>query len=141
MKLRFIGGAAAAGFVIASAAIAAQQTAAQHTAAQQTQVIGGHLPAPQPGESPICRFVLTDKQGSRPFKLCLTKSQWKVADSRNSKDPNQIECHIEEDITTRLSSYKICQPASAWRQETQDARDFIERVQQSSCVPGGGCPG
>ena len=75
---------AAAAIAIASAAVAAQQT----------QILGGHLPAAAPGEPEICRYVLTDKEGSRPFKLCLTKSQWKIADSRNSKDPNQIECHI-----------------------------------------------
>ena len=122
---------AAAAIAIASAAVAAQQT----------QILGGHLPAAAPGEPEICRYVLTDKEGSRPFKLCLTKSQWKIADSRNSKDPNQIECHIYEDISTKLRSFKLCQPASAWRQEVQDARDFIEQVQRSSCVPGAGCPG
>jgi hypothetical protein len=131
MRLRLFAGAGATAFAIASAAIASQQT----------QVLGGHLPEAAPGEPTICRYVLTDTQGSRPFKLCLTKAQWKVADSRNSKDPNQLECHIQEDITTKLRSFKICQPASTWRQETQDARDFIDQIQRSSCVPGGGCPG
>ena len=131
MRLRIIGAAVASAFVLASAAIATQKT----------QVLGGNLPAAGADEPTICRFVLTDTQGSRPFKLCLTKAQWKIADSRNSKDPNQLECHIQEDITTKLRSFKICRPASEWRQETQDARDFIDQVQRSSCVPGGGCPG
>ena len=131
MSLKIIMGTAAATLAVASAAIASQQT----------PVLGGQLPSAAPGEPTICRFVLTDTQGSRPFKLCLTKAQWKTADSRNSKDPNQLECHIQEDITTKLRSFKICRPASEWRQETQDARDFIDQIQRSSCVPGGGCPG
>ena len=131
MRFRLLAATGAAAFAIASAAIASQQT----------PVLGGHLPEAVPGEPTICRYVLTDTQGSRPFRLCLTKAQWKVADSRNSKDPNQIECHIQEDITTKLRSFKLCRPASEWRQETQDARDFIDQIQRSSCVPGGGCPG
>ncbi len=129
--VRFTSVVAWAAVIAASAALASQPPSVPVT-----------IPPPaSPDEPTICHYVLTSEHGSKPFKLCLTKSQWKFADSRNSKDPNAIECHIDEDPATKLTSYKICQPASAWRQDRQDARDAVEWIQRQACVPGGGCPG
>ena len=111
------------------------------TAAAVAAQDGPPSPTPAPGsyqEKTTCKYVLTAEHGSKPYKLCLTNAQWKLANVRGGNDPNRIECHIQDDAASKLSSYKICQPASQWQQDRQDARDLVERIQQGSCVGGGG---
>jgi hypothetical protein len=124
---------AAVAILFASAAIAAQDNSPPSATLAPNAASGD--------DKVICHYVLTADRGSKPYRLCMTKAKWKLAQRRDASDPNRIECHIEENPATRLGSYKICQPASAWQDRQREARETIEQIQRGSCVPGGGCPG
>lgn len=114
---------------------------ASSAAAAQDQAISPAPPAPAAtgDDKVVCQYVLTAEHGSKPYRLCLTKADWKRTRAVGGNDPNRIECHIMEDPATKLTSYKVCQPASQWQQDRQDARDFVQGIQMKSCVTGGPC--
>lgn len=113
---------------LASAAIGASQST--------SSAAPDHDPA---ADSKVCKYVVSAKRGSKPFQMCLTKSQWAAKTEKDAMEANRIVCRYEEKIGTRLVSRKICQPASEWAEQQQMHRDQVQDIQIRVCVPGGGC--
>ena len=118
---------------LAAVAFASTALAIQGTPASQQ-------PAASPGDAKqVCKYVVTPARGQDPYQLCMTKAEWKLTEARIGSDPNRIECHYEEDASSRLRSRKICQPASAWDQQRRDAREAVQRIQQGACFANAPC--
>ncbi len=113
-----------AAFVLGPPAVAAPQTASA-TSTTPTQV--------------VCKSVVTARLGSKPFQLCLTKSEWVEREAKDSQNANRIVCRYEEVPGDRFRSKKICQSASAWAERRQLDREAVESIQRSVCVSGAGC--
>jgi len=97
------------------------------------------LPASAPEQPKICKKVVDANPGSKPYDLCLTKSEWAAKKLADAKDPNRMVCKYTEDPGTRFRSYKICMTAMEWERQRQEDRAAIDHIQRQSCVPGGGC--
>ena len=86
-----------------------------------------------------CKMVVSDKQNTKTFEMCMTKAEWEAKAIADAKDANRIVCHYEEEPGTRLRSRKICGTASEWAAQKRGDREVTERIQMQTCVPGAGC--
>ncbi len=119
-----------------SACAAAPQTSSTAAvAAPQTSSVAAVSADPRE----VCKFVVSAQPGSKPFQMCLTKSEWAERDAKASRDANRIQCRYQDVPGNRFRSKKICQPASAWAEHQRLERESIEGIQRSVCVPGAGC--
>jgi hypothetical protein len=91
------------------------------------------------GDDQLCKTVVSAEVGAKPYKLCMTRTQWKARKTAEAKDPNRMVCHYQEQPGTRFRSYKVCLPASEWDNQRLRDRQAIEQIQMRSCVPGAGC--
>jgi hypothetical protein len=130
MGLRIIAGVtAAAALVLGSAAIAAQDDRAPV-----------YPTGAKPGDpDTLCKFVADTTAHSKPYQMCLRRSEWAQKAALDAKDPNRIECHYEETPGTRVRNRKICQPASEWAEQRRLAREHVEEIQMKTCQGQGPC--
>ena len=120
-------GAVAAAFFFASAA-AAHVPQKQSGAAQATGP-----------EQQICRHVVSNERGAKPYELCMTKAVWDAKKAADAKDPNRKVCRYQEASVSRFKSYKVCMTEVDWENQRQVERQAVERIQSSTCVRGAGC--
>lgn len=92
-----------------------------------------------PDQAKICKMVASDERNSKPFEMCLTKTEWAAKAIADAKDANRMVCHYEDEPGTRLHSRKICVTAAEWEDRRQANREVTERIQMQTCVPGAGC--
>ena len=90
-------------------------------------------------ERVICKKVVSAEAGTKPYDMCMTKTEWTAKKVADAKDPNRIVCRYEESSTTRFRSYKVCMTAAEWTNQRQLERAAIEKLQSTTCVLGGGC--
>ena len=95
--------------------------------------------SPAPDPTKVCKMVVDNTPRSKPYQLCLTKSEWEAKKIADAKDANRIVCHYEEMPGTRFRSAKVCMTAAEWWNQRQADRQAVERIQMQTCVPGGGC--
>ena len=108
-------------------------------AAQQPPAGQSAGPAGSGGEPVICKPVVAPGGKSRPFEMCMTKSQWAAKEIADARDTDRLVCRYVEDTGSRLSARKICMTSGQWAAEAQMNREATQRVQDSVCVPGAGC--
>ncbi len=61
------------------------------------------------------------------------------ATRKSAIDPlDKIVCQVEEGIGSRLNRKKVCMSARAWKDQRQDSREQLEKLQQGSVVTRGG---
>jgi hypothetical protein len=100
-------------------------------------------PPPNPSDSKIvCKYVVAagPSRENKPYRMCMSKSDWAMKDARDAKDPNRIVCKYQEDPSApKLWGYKICQPASEWAEQERMEREHIQRIQMGTCAPGQPC--
>ena len=120
-------------------------TAAVAALAIETAAAGA-IQAGSPGAAPasnsgdrVCKYVVAEERGSKPYRLCLTKSGWAAKAEKDAKDANRIECRYEEVPGSKFRSKKICQPASEWVEQRRLHRQQVEDMQMRVCVAGAGC--
>jgi hypothetical protein len=90
----------------------------------------------------ICKYVVAagPSRENKPYRMCMSKSDWAMKDARDAKDPNRIVCKYQEDPSApKLWGYKICQPASEWAEQERMEREHIQRIQMGTCAPGQPC--
>lgn len=114
-----------------TAAIAA--AAVQTPAAQATPATGGTA------DEAVCKYVVSDERGSKPFRMCLTQSQWAAKEAKDAENANRIVCRYEDVPGSKFKSRKICQPASEWAEQRRLHREQVEDIQMRVCVGGAGC--
>jgi hypothetical protein len=103
-------------------------------AAAGTAAISQAPPAPSVDDSKIvCKYVVAP--GAEPYRKCMSKGDWALKQTKDSKDANRIVCHYEDVPGSRLKGQKICQPASAWAEDQRVAREATERVQMGARAP------
>ncbi len=93
-------------------------------------------PAPNSEDSKIiCKYVVAagPSRENKPYRMCMSKSDWALKDQRDSKDANRIVCKYEQDPESKLSGKKICQPASEWAEQERLAREKIQEIQMRTC--------
>jgi hypothetical protein len=100
----------------------------------------GEVSSPKQQEQPqVCETVVSAERGAKPYKLCMTRAEWKAKKIADAKDPNRIVCHYQELPGTRFRSAKVCMPASEWDNQRLRERQAIEQIQMRTCVHGSGC--
>ena len=100
----------------------------------------GAAASPNQQEQPqVCKAVVSAELGAKPYKLCMTRAQWKAKKVADARDANRTICHYQENPSSRLRSYKVCRPASEWESQRLRDRQAVEQIQMRSCVPGAGC--
>ena len=97
----------------------------------------GAAPAPDPAR--ICKMVVSAERGAKPYELCMSKAEWDAKKIADAKDATRMVCRYQEDIKTRFRSFKVCMTAAEWENNRLAERQAIERIQNGTCVPGGGC--
>ncbi|MFL6728940.1 MAG: hypothetical protein ACJ8E3_06645 [Sphingomicrobium sp.] len=101
--------------------------------------LADHSQAQPEAQPTVCKKVVGNTPGSKPYDLCLTKAEWDAKKIADAKDANRIVCHYEEQPGTRFRSSKVCMTAAEWWNQRQMERQAVERAQAQSCVRGGGC--
>jgi len=83
----------------------------------------------------ICKYVVAagPSRENKPYRMCMSKSDWALKGQRDSKDANRIVCKYEQDPESKLSGKKICQPASEWAEQERLAREKIQEIQMRTC--------
>ena len=104
-----------------------------------TATAGKASPPNQPDQPQVCKTVVSAELGAKPYKLCMTRAQWKAKKVADAKNANRTVCHYQENPGSRLRSYKVCRPASEWESQRLRDRQAVEQIQMRSCVPGAGC--
>lgn len=107
--------------------------------AQQSTLGQSATPAGSGGEPVICKSVVAPGGKSRPFEMCMTKSQWAAKEIADARDTDRLVCRYLEETGSRLSARKVCMTAGQWAAEAQMSREATQRIQDSVCVPGAGC--
>ena len=120
---------------LAAAILGSSLLAASSTASGEAPQASGATKDP----SVVCKYVVSDEPGTKPFQMCLTKAEWALKELQDSKDPNRIVCRYEQSPGSRVTSRKICQPASAWAEQERLDRAQVEDLQMRTCVMGAGC--
>ncbi|MBA3511494.1 hypothetical protein [Sphingomonas sp.] len=120
-----------------SACVAAPQTSSAAPAIRSTAQQAADNSTP--GPSKICKHVVTAEPGSKPYQLCLTKAEWEAKEKADSRNANRTVCRYVEHSGSIFKSYKVCMTAAEWENKRQLDRQQLERIQQSTCVRGGGC--
>ena len=92
-----------------------------------------------PGPGKVCKHVVSAEQGTKPYRVCLTKAEWKSKEAADAKNPNRIVCRYVEHSGSKFKSYKVCMTAAEWENSRQRDRQALERIQSSTCVFGAGC--
>lgn len=59
-------------------------------------------------------------------------------DKTKSLDPNQVICRSEPTIGSRLSSQRTCLTRIQWKQQQDEQRKTVDRIQNQRALPGGG---
>lgn len=101
--------------------------------------VSAAAPAPAATADTVCKYVVAAKAGSKPYRLCLTESQWAAKAQKDAENANRIECRYEEVPGTKFRSKKVCQPASEWAEQRRLHREQVEDIQMRVCVAGAGC--
>ena len=91
------------------------------------------------GPGNVCKHVVSIEPGTKPYRVCMTKAEWKVMEAADAKNPNRIVCRYIEHSGSKFKSYKVCMTAAEWENSRQRDRQAIERIQSSTCVAGAGC--
>lgn len=119
-----------------AAAVAQQQPAPTATTIQSQ-------PARSTEDAKItCKYVVAagPSRENKPYRMCMSKSDWALKDANDAKDANRIVCKYQEDpASPKLRGYKICQPASEWAEQERMEREHILRIQMGTCAPGQPC--
>ena len=87
----------------------------------------------------VCKWVLTEGEGVKPFEMCMSKAQWKAKEAADAKDPNRMVCRIGARPDSRIGAQKQCKPASQWAEEQRLEQQHIQDLQARSCVAFAGC--
>jgi hypothetical protein len=87
----------------------------------------------------LCKFVVAADPGSKPYQLCLSPAGWVARDKLASQDATHNECHYVQQSGDRFRSTKVCMSATEWENQRQADRAEVDKLQRSTCVPGGGC--
>ena len=115
-----------------AAGLAAVAASAADPETQQT------APA-SPEAKKVCKFVVASDPGAKPYQLCLSPAAWAARDKLVSQDATRNECHYVQKSGDRFRSAKVCMPATEWENQRQAERAEVDKLQRSTCVPGGGC--
>ena len=99
----------------------------------------GENPDASTEQSKVCQMVVGAQPGAKPYRLCMSKTEWDAKKALDAKDANRIVCHYQDRPGTRFRSAKVCMSAAEWTNERLRNRQAVEQIQMRSCVPGGGC--
>ena len=87
----------------------------------------------------VCKWVITEEEGVKPFEMCMSKAQWKAKEAADAKDPNRMVCRIDSRPDSRVGAQKTCKPASQWAEDQRLEQQMIQDLQARTCVAFAGC--
>jgi len=115
--------------LIAAIHIPALAVAAQGPAAVEAAKRAGY----------VCKWVVTEEEGAKPFEMCMSKAQWTAKEIEDAKDPNRMVCRIGARPDSRVGAQKTCKPASQWAEDQRLEQQQIQDLQMRTCVAMAGC--